>query len=365
MNETRHDATAAGDTHPLGSGRHVFVTGGAGFLGINLIRFLLRQGCDVTSLDIAAFDYPDVASQVRAIQADVRDAEAVYRAMEGAHVVVHCAAALPLYTETDIFSTEVTGTRNVLEAARRRGVARVVHISSTAVYSTAADGPQDEASPLAPVGPYAQAKIDAEGVCREYRGRGVCVPVLRPKTFVGPERLGIFGVLYGWVREGRSLPVIGDGHNRYQLLDVADLCDAIAACATLEPSRVDDEFNIGAKEFGTVREDLQALLDHAGFGRHVRPLPAAPIVLALRVLDRLRLSPLYEWVYETAARDSVVSIEKAERVLGFQPRFSNQQALIRNYQWYLEHLSQFERASGISHRVPWKEGMLRLARHLF
>ena len=82
-------------------------------------------------------------------------------------------------------------------------------------------------------------------------------------------------------------------------------------------------------------------------------------------MEALNLSPLYKWVYETASKDSFVSIEKAERVLGFDPKFSNKQALVRNYEWYLEHLGDFEGQSGVSHRVPWKQGILGLAKGFF
>jgi nucleoside-diphosphate-sugar epimerase len=152
--------------------------------------------------------------------------------------------------------------------------------------------------------------------------------------------------------------MIGSGKNRYQLLDVEDLCDAILLCLTLPASVADDVFNIGAKEFATMREDWQAVLDRAGFGKRIVPFPAAPVIGALRVLEALRLSPLYKWVYETACEDSFVSIDKAERVLGFRPRFSNQDALLRNFEWYLANLDSFRGASGVSHRVPWKQGIL-------
>jgi nucleoside-diphosphate-sugar epimerase len=114
-----------------------------------------------------------------------------------------------------------------------------------------------------------------------------------------------------------------------------------------------------------MKEDYQAVLDYAGFGKKIVPLPAGPIIWTLRVLEALRLSPLYKWVYETASTDSFVSIEKAERQLGFNPRFSNKQALVRNYQWYIKHLDQFVAASGISHRVPWKQGILKFAKVVF
>jgi len=340
------------------------ITGGAGFLGINLVRHLLARGRRVRSLDTADFNYPE-ADRIEIVRADIRDRAAVDRAMAGVDIVVHAAAALPLYKAADIHSTEVTGTRNVLASAQAHGVDRVIHISSTAVYGIPDHHPLREDDRLDGVGPYGRAKVQAEHVCEEFRRAGLCVPILRPKSFVGPERLGVFALFYQWAREGRNFPMLGDGRNRYQLLDVEDLCDAIYLCATLPRERVNDTFNIGAKQFGTMKEDWQAVLDFAGHGKRIIPLPAGPAILALRVLEALHLSPLYRWVYETAAKDSFVSIEKAERVLGFAPRYSNRDALIRNYRWFLEHPPPAAGASGITHRVPWKQGVLALVKRFF
>jgi nucleoside-diphosphate-sugar epimerase len=215
------------------------------------------------------------------------------------------------------------------------------------------------------VGPYGEAKVQVEDICGEYRAKGMCVPVIRPKSFVGPERLGVFALFYDWAKDGKNFPVLGSGNNRYQLLDVEDLCAAIYLTATLERERVNDVFNIGAKEFTTLKEDYQAVLDYAGYGRKIVSIPAAPAIWTLRMLEKMNMSPLYRWVYETVTEDSFVSIEKAERVLGYAPQYSNKQALIRNYQWYIDHLSEFQGQSGVSHRVPWKQGALAVAKKVF
>ena len=123
-------------------------------------------------------------------------------------------------------------------------------------------------------------------------------------------------------KDGRNFPVLGSGNNRYQLLDVEDLCDAIYACCTLPKEQVNDVFNIGAKQFTTLKEDYQAVLDAAGKGRKIVSIPAAPAIWTLRLLEKMNLSPLYRWVYETVTEDSFVSIEKAERVLGYKPKYS-------------------------------------------
>jgi len=340
------------------------ITGGAGFLGINLVRFLLGKGHHVVSLDIADFDYPE-RDRIKIVKGDIRDRSTVDRAMEGVNIVVHTAAALPLYKPADILSTDIDGTRNILQSALEHKVERMIHVSSTAVYGIPDHHPLVEDDRLDGVGPYGEAKVAAEQLCEEYRKRGLCVPVIRPKSFVGPERLGVFALFYDWAKDGKGFPMIGSGRNRYQLLDVEDLCEAIYLAATVDPVNANDTFNIGAKEFTTMKEDYQAVLDRAGFGKKIVPLPAAPVIWTLRILEALHLSPLYKWVYETASTDSFVSIEKAERVLGYRPKYSNKDALVRNYEWYIEHLAQFEHASGVSHRVPWKQGILKLAKVFF
>lgn len=342
------------------------ITGGAGFLGINMVRYLLARGHPVTSLDIAPFDYPE-RSQIREVRGDIRDRAAVDDAMQGVQIVIHAAAALPLYSEADIFSTDVDGTRNVIDSAYQHSVERFIHISSTAVYGIPDHHPIYEDDKLDGVGPYGKAKIQAEEVCLEYRRKGMCVPIIRPKSFVGPERLGVFALLYDWAKDGRGFPMIGSGNNRYQLLDVEDLCDAIYLCATLDRDRVNDTFNIGAREFTTMKEDYQAVLDYAGYGKRIVSFPGMAwlMIWTLRALEAFNLSPLYKWVYETASKDSFVSIEKAERVLGYNPRYSNKDALIRNYQWYLDNLDKFEGQSGVSHRVPWNQGILKVVKAFF
>jgi len=341
------------------------VTGGSGFLGINLIRYLHSKGHQIKSLDLVDFDYPDMKNKIETIRGDIRDIELVKKAAERVDIVIHCAAALPLYKPEEIFSTDIDGTRNLLEASLKQKVDRFVHISSTAVYGIPDHHPLFETDKLDGVGPYGKAKIKAEEECLKYRENGMCVTIIRPKSFIGPERLGVFDLLYDWAKDGHGFPMIGNGKNRYQLLDVEDLCEAIYLCCTLDKEKVNDTFNIGAKEYTTMREDYQAVLDYTGHGKKIKGLPEKPIILTLRVLEAMKLSPLYKWVYETASKDSFVSIEKAEKILGYKPKYSNKDALIRNYKWYIEHHQEFKDKSGISHRVPWKQGVLKIAKYFF
>jgi nucleoside-diphosphate-sugar epimerase len=340
----------------------VLITGGSGFLGVNLCRYLLARGFPLRSIDIADFAYPE-RSQIDVVKADIRDTAAVEAAE--VRIVVHCAAKLPRSPTREILTTNIDGTRVLLEAARRHGIERFIYISSTAVYGIPDHHPIVEADRLQGVGPYGESKIEAERICAEFRQGGLCVPVLRPKSFVGPERLGVFELLYDFAYEGRNFPVLGSGDNLYQLLDVEDLCEVIHLCMTRAGELVNDTFNVGAEQFSTMRENFQAVLDRAGHGGRIIALPAAPAIAVLRVLSLLGLSPLYPWIYDTAGKASFASVERLHAKLGFSPRHSNVAALLRNYDWYVAHRQEYAGKSGVTHRVPWKHGVLGLAKYFF
>lgn len=344
----------------------VLITGGAGFLGLHCARILKERECEVSILDIAKFEPEEYPAGVKFIEADVRDFSVLNKvAAYGYDVIIHCAAALPLWRREEIFSVNVDGTQNVLESALKNGVSRVIYISSTAVYGIPRFHPINEEAELDGVGYYGESKILAEELCVTYRRRGLCVPVVRPKTFIGVERLGVFHILYDWVESGKRIPIIGNGNNRYQLLDVEDLVEAIWLLATKPREVVNDTFNIGAKEFGTVLEDVGTLCKYAKTGASVLRTSATAVKVLLRVLEVLGVSPLYRWVYGTADTDSFVSTDKIERAVGWRPKYSNKEALLRSYQWYLTNIPMRDaQRTGITHRVAWSQGVLKLFKKL-
>jgi nucleoside-diphosphate-sugar epimerase len=336
------------------------ISGGAGFLGLHLGRRLLADGAGVRTLDVVPLDDAGLEAGAEAVRGDVRDPAAVRALVDGADVLVHAAAALPIQaSRASIFAVNVTGTSLLLDAARAAGVRRVVFISSTAVYGVPDVHPIAEDAPLRGVGHYGESKIVAESVCRDFARRGLETVILRPKTFVGAERLGVFEILFDWIREGRRIPILGDGSNRYQLLAVQDLVDAVVRAGAAAADVAGETLNVGAAEFGTVRSDLEALIRHAGSSSRLRPVPARPAEIALRTLELLRVSPLAEWHYRTAHRDSCVDVSKARRLLDWAPRRSNERALTETYDWYLANRGRL-RAAGVTHRVPWNQQALGL-----
>ncbi|NTU73049.1 NAD(P)-dependent oxidoreductase [Candidatus Roizmanbacteria bacterium] len=343
----------------------VLVTGGAGFLGLHVAQgFARHKDVKIVLLDIAPYTKEEYPRGVEFVAGDVRDATLVNRLLKGVDVVIHGAAALPLCSPAEIHDTNVNGTENMLFAAHANKTKRFIYISSTAVYGVPKKHPVYEDDPVVGVGPYGHSKIEAEKLCQKYRSRGLVVSIIRPKTFVGTHRLGVFEILFDWIKDGKKIPMVGSGTNRYQLMDVEDLVNALYLCASApDEKKVNDTFNVGAEKFDTVREDLQQVFDFAKSGSKIMPVPATPVKLTLFLLEKMRLSPLYQWVYDTADKDSFVSIDKIKKKLGWEPKSSNGEALIKAYKWYLEnYIDVKSRPAGTTHTVGWKQGALGIVK---
>ncbi len=316
--------------------QRILITGGSGFVGTNLIRTLLAAGwADIVSLDT---DVNNGSSdeRVRRFVADIRDRDAVAQAIEGVDWVVHAAAVGARRQRREVTSTNAVGTRIVLEAALRRHVDRVVFLSTAAVYGVPDRLLVTEDHPLSGAGAFSAAKIRGEQLCEDSRARGACVTVLRPQPCVRNGRGNGFHRLFRRIAEGRWVPVIGSALNRWQLVDVQDLSDAILLCLTADRAVANDTFNIGAEGCGAVRDDIQALIDSADSGARIVRQPIRATLLCLSAPGTLRVSPLLRSVSEMSTGDACLSIERATERLGFRPRFSSREALLRGYKWYLK-----------------------------
>jgi len=311
----------------------VLITGGAGFVGSNLCRFLLARGYAVRSLDSAPFQHPERTS-VDVMQSDIRDPVAVAHAMRGVSAVIHAAAAAPASSAEEIFSTGVAGAWTVLQTAVRSRVPRFVFLSSAAVYGTQSHRLMHEGDPLHGTGPQAEAKIEAEHLCEGARLSGLPISILRLTGIAGPGQEGALARLYERAFAGRSFPTLGAGRNPLQILDVEDACEAIHSCVVMRQDLVNDTFNVGPPAFGSVRDGFQAVLSRAGHGKRVIPLPGRATSTAIRVLGRCLNPARYTWILETAGENSYLSVRHIDSKLGFQPRYSGTEALLREYDRY-------------------------------
>lgn len=334
-------------------GKTWLVTGGSGYFGSVLIRMLRERGETVRVLDIN--DSDERPPEVELIQGDVRDPAVVARACAGADVVLHNVAQVPLAKDRDQFwSVNQGGTETLLAEAKRAGVGKLVYTSSSAIYGAPKSNPVTEDTPPTPAEDYGRAKLEGERACWRYAEQGLDVSVVRPRTILGHGRLGIFQILFEWVRRGRNLPVLGRGDNRYQFVHGDDLADAILRAAERPGSRA---YNVGAGEFGTMRETLTALCRHAGTGSRVRSLPQRPVELGARVATRLGLVPLGPYHALMYGRSLWFDIRRTREELGWEPRWSNAEMIVESYEWYLANRAKVLSGAGASHHT---RGIARL-----
>lgn len=337
----------------------VIITGGTGFLGVHLARHFLKQHAQVTLYDLAELDASDLKGKVKAIIGDVRNKKQTEQAVNNHDFLIHAAAALPIQRTKDaIFSTNIEGTKNVLSAALKHNIKRLVFISSTAVYGVPKHLPETEESPLDPIGYYGESKIAGEKLCQEYMTKGLQINIIRPKTFLGIERVGVFELWFEAIYNNHRLFILGNGRNPYQLLAVSDMVTAVSNA--LNSKVAQEVFNIGAKKFGSWREDLGAVIKREKSHSKITSLPVIPAQQILHALEFLNLSPIAAWHYKTMPVPSYVSTQKAEKLLGWKATKSNQEILLESYQWYKKHRHELRNRVGNTHRVGWNFKILNL-----
>lgn len=179
------------------------VTGGTGFLGIHLCKHLKSKGYRVKVYDIAEFPESEDASGIEVIKGDVRDKKKLAEHLKGVDYVIHTAAALALASAEEIDSVNAEGTKLVIQACIEAKVRRMAYVGTTAVYGMPKYHPIFENAPLNPMGPYGIAKGKAEQLCID-NAENLEIVRIRPKSFIGTGRLGIFQILFDWIESGEA-----------------------------------------------------------------------------------------------------------------------------------------------------------------
>jgi nucleoside-diphosphate-sugar epimerase len=338
------------------------VTGGSGYFGSLLLQKLRALGHSCVVLDIV--DADDRPADVRFLQADIRDYEAVKAALAGVDVVFHNVAQVPLAKDRQLFdSVNVAGTDNLARAALEQRVGKVVYTSSSAVFGAPRTNPVTEATVPSPAEAYGRAKLEGEEICHRYGRRGLDVSIVRPRTILGHGRLGIFQILFEWIRQGINIPVLGRGDNVYQFVHADDLAEACILAGRRPGAAV---YNCGTDRFGTMREALEHLCAYAATGSRVKSVPMGLAVAGMKVTSAVGLSPLGPYHSLMYGRSMYFDSTKARVELGWKPRYSNDEMFVESYRWYLANRDAVQRSHGASHhRSPVKQGVLRLARLLW
>jgi nucleoside-diphosphate-sugar epimerase len=336
------------------------ITGGSGFVGNLVARRLLERGEQVRVLDI--WEDPSRPREIEYAECSVTDRDGVTRAMQGIDVVHH-NAALVAQTRAgkQYWEVNVEGSRITAEAAAKAGVQAFVHTSSTSVFGIPPDEAITNDTPTLPVEPYGRSKLAGEQITEEIcETHGIPLITIRPRATLGAGRLGIFQILFEWIKENRDVYVIGSGDVKFQFIHAHDLMDLYMIALDSGKTGV---YNVGAAEFGTLRGDLESLISYAGSTSRVRSLPEALTINTLRFLYWIRLSPLVPWHFLTYHKPCYFDVQPLLD-LGWQPRYSNIDMLSESYDWFSNEYEQGQSDQGSPHRSPLKQGVLWLVKQL-
>jgi nucleoside-diphosphate-sugar epimerase len=334
------------------------VTGGSGFLGSLICRRLLERGDEVVNLDI--WEDPGRPHDVEFINCDILDRDGVARAMRGVDIVHHNVALVPITKAGKRFwDVNVTGSQIAAEEACKAGVKAFIHQSSSAVFGAVEQMPVTDATVPKPVEAYGTAKLESERVVRTACDlAGVPLTIVRPRTILGPGRLGIFGILFKWIVENRNVYVIGDGNTLFQFVHAEDLMSAYMVALDQGKPGV---YNVGTDRFGTLREGLENLIAFAGSTSKVVGLNRTLTKNVLRVLDWTQLSPLGPYHYNVYGKAFYFDVAPL-LALGWKPRYGNDEAMRETFTWWLEHRSDSVDDTGSVHRKAIGEKLLGLVR---
>lgn len=333
------------------------VTGGSGFVGSNIARLLCERGESVRVFDLWCDETQKDA--IEFVKGDIMDRESVEKAMRGVDYVHHNVALVPLTKAGHRFhEVNVGGTKIALEAARKEGVKMFAHMSSSAIFGSPNSMPITSGTPLRPIEIYGRAKCEADILVRKAGEEGMKVSMIRPRTIVGNGRLGIFEILFDWIRDEANIFIIGSGNHLFQFVHNDDLCEvSIQTCLQERPGA----YNVGTDRFNSLREDLGMLIAHARSRSKIKSLPVGPTIATLSILDKLGMSPLGPWHYLTYHKPFYFDSTPVTEALGWKPKFSNQEILTGAYDWFTANFEAEKACNHTSmHKKPVKQGILRL-----
>jgi dihydroflavonol-4-reductase len=314
------------------------VTGASGFTGGHLARTLQRRGYAVRGLARSAEKSAALERDgIEGIVGDVTDPEDVERAVEGCDVVYHIAA---LYREARhgdevYWQVNVEGTRNVLDAAERAGVGRVVHCSTVGVHGDV-DMPADEDSPYAPGDIYQETKLAGENLARERFANGLQGTVVRPAGIYGPGDMR-FLKLFRTVKSG-AFRMIGDGRTCYHMTYVDDVVRGLILAGET-PQAAGGTYIIAGPRYTSLNELVESTARAIGCPAPRGRIPLAPVKLAARLTERICRPlgiepPLHERRVDFFVKDRGFSWSRAQRELGYEPAVDLADGLSRTAEWY-------------------------------
>ena len=335
------------------------VTGGSGYLGSALIKYLLNKSKNVLNFDILE----NHLNKSNYYKGNILNYNDIYTATKNIDIVIHNLAKVPITkSKKDFFKVNLLGTENLLKSAKKNNIKKIIFISSSAVYGIPKKVPILEDDARLPIEGYGLSKKKAEDLCFEYIKSGLDITIIRPRTIIGESRLGIFSILFDWINENKNVPILNHGKNLYQFIDIRDMVSAIHKSSLLSGSNV---FNVGAEKFVSMHELISSLIIHANSNSIIKNIDKNIFFKLAYFFSKINLIPLQDYHFKIYGETVFFDISKSKKILGWLPKFSNAESIISSYDSYIINKDKkYISNKNSPHSSTLSKGLLKYA-HLF
>ncbi len=335
--------------------KRAIVTGGSGYFGSLLCKQLVNEGWFVNNIDINQPTH--LLKNYKYIKGDIRDLSDIEDTFNNIDTVFHNVALVPITKSSNYEETNLFGTKNTIKIAIKKNINSFIYTSSSAIFGVPSHNPVTENDVPNPAEKYGKSKLDTEFLLSTY-SKDININIIRPRTILGHGRLGIFQILFDWVKRGWNIPVLGTGDNIYQFVHADDLA---SACILSSKSKGLNFYNIGSQEYCSMRETLESLCQYANTGSKVVSLPHSSFEFLMNVASKLKLSPLGPYHSLMYGRSLFFDTTKAYKELDWHSKYSNKSAIIDSYKHYInENKKIVEHKHKSPHSSPMKQGVLKL-----
>lgn len=339
------------------------VTGSSGFLGSYIVQKILDSGDKVVGIDI--IENPKFKNKIEFFKADINcDYKHLVKYFKNIDIVHHNAALVPIMKAGNkFFITNVDGTENVLKASIESNVEHFSHMSSSAIFGAPRGDQNIDVEFPNPKEIYGKSKFLAEKKVEKYfNGNNFkSCSIIRPRTVVGPGRLGIFSILFDWVNDNKKIPIIGDGMNKFQFSHPVDLAEVSFETGS---RGISGKFNIGVPEYSFLKDDLNKFFLRAGSKSKVFTTNKNFCVSVLYLLEKLKLSPLTSYHILVYNKNFYYDLDHAHQKLNWRSKFSNVDVLFEAFMWYKTNFKNVSNNNSIHSRIL-NQKIFKLIKNIF
>ena len=335
------------------------ITGGAGFFGSILKDDLIKNGNFVFSIDLQKDDFTH--SNFKSIQGDIRNKELLNEVSREYKfdAIFHCAALLAheVKDKNDLWTSNVDGTRNIVDFAIKNECKKIIFISSNCLWGKNFDKNVTEEEKPEPVEIYGRSKLEGEKILIDNKDKVNSI-IFRSPTIIDEGRLGLLSLLFEFIDDNKKIPIVGNGENKYQFIYAKDMIQAMKMSLEHDKTEI---FNIGSDNVKTFNEVYKYVIKKANSKSKLFHFPKLFMVLCMKVCYLLHISPLGPYQYKMISSSFVFDTSKIKSILNFKPTLTNEEMMYKAYKYYSENRKEIENRTNVSaHKKNSRMGVIRI-----